>query len=233
MPTAHCLDPVSPAGEAARYAVLQRLGPALKHDLVVNLQAVAMMAEVMDARLDKGLPIPADLPQQVGRIHRIAREAVANSLKVAAWLTPPAADEGIALREGIEECLSLVRSNFGFRGFALRAEYDEARLEVAHAPLRLLLLAGLIRLSDESDEPAQLRVRAQLALGAAMLTLERVAAPGAIASGGEGLDYRRLTDKDVLALARDAAVDLRLAPGRIMLRLPRLVADSALKIAPL
>lgn len=235
MQAARSQDPASPAGEAARYAVLQRLGPALKHDLVVNLQAVAMMAEVVGARLDKGPPVPADLPQQVGRIHRMAREAVANSLKVAAWLTPPAADEGIGLREGIEECLSLVRSNFGFRGFSLRAqlEFDEAGLEVSHAPLRLLLLAGLIRLSDEADEAAELRVRAQVASGAATLTLERLAAPGAVASGGEGLGYRRLTDADVQALARDAAVDLNLAPGCIALRLPRLVANSALKIAPL
>jgi len=32
------------AAESARYGVLRRLAPSLKHDMVVNLQAVAMMA---------------------------------------------------------------------------------------------------------------------------------------------------------------------------------------------
>src|SRR3954469_17635163 len=47
------------SAEAARYGVLRRLAPALKHDMVVNLQAVAMMAEVMGAKLEKGTPSPA------------------------------------------------------------------------------------------------------------------------------------------------------------------------------
>ena len=84
MPPTAPQEPTDTAGEAARYAVLRRIGPALKHDLVVHLQAVAMMAEVLAARLDKGAPSPEDLQQQVGRIHRVAREAVAHSLNVAA-----------------------------------------------------------------------------------------------------------------------------------------------------
>src|SRR6478609_8649995 len=92
--------------EAARYGVLRRLGPALKHDMVVNLQAIAMMAEVMNARLDRGSPDPAEFQNSVSKLNRLARDAVANCLKVAAWLVP-GEDEGIKLREGVDECVAL------------------------------------------------------------------------------------------------------------------------------
>lgn len=47
------------SAESARYAVLRRIGPALRHDLVVHLQALAMMSEVLAARLDHR-PAPSD-----------------------------------------------------------------------------------------------------------------------------------------------------------------------------
>lgn len=226
------MDAADLAAEAARYAVLRRLGPALRHDLVVNLQAVAMMAEVLGARLEKGPPRPPDLQQQVGRIHRMVREAVGNSLKVAAWLTPPADDEGIGLREGVEECLALVRSNFGFRGFTLGAQVTDTSMEVSHARLRLLLLAGLICLSDESDEPAELAVRADVESGAARLILERRPLPGQAGQAAEDAGYRRLGPGDLRALAVQAAVDLQQQAGRIVMHLARLVPSTPLQIAP-
>src|SRR3954469_9119742 len=74
--------------EAARYSVLRRLAPALKHDMVVHLQAVAMLAEVLTARLERGTPSPADFEASIGKMNRLARDAVMTCLKVAAWISP-------------------------------------------------------------------------------------------------------------------------------------------------
>jgi len=74
--------------EAARYGVLRRLAPALKHDMVVNLQAISMMAEVLNAKLERGSPAPAEFHASIAKLNRLAREAVANCLKVASWLEP-------------------------------------------------------------------------------------------------------------------------------------------------
>src|SRR5436190_16770491 len=103
--------------EAARYGLLRRLGPVLKHDMVVNLQAISMMAEVLNARLERGTgtPAPADLQANIAKINRLARDAVAGCLKVAAWIEP-GEDQGVRLREGVDECLALLASNFTFRG---------------------------------------------------------------------------------------------------------------------
>ncbi len=223
------------AAEAARYTVLRRLGPAFKHDLVVNLQALVMMTEVLGARLERGAggDALADLQQQVARIHRVARDAVAGSLKVAAWLVPADEDEGIPLQAGIDEGLALVQSNFGFRGIALRAHPGGARIEVPRALLRLLLPAALLHRGDESRGPCALDVRGMAEGGAGLLSIEREPAAGDVQAAPDDLGYRAVSDADLQALAREASVPLRLAPGRVELRLPRLVATSPLRIAPL
>ncbi len=234
MPATAPQEPTDTDGEAARYAVLRRIGPALKHDLVVNLQAVAMMAEVLAARLDKGTPSPEDLQQQVGRIHRVAREAVANSLKVAAWVAP-GEEEGVPLGEGVDEAVALVRSHFGFRGFAVRVELPPAALEVSRPLLRELLVAGLVHLSDLADDPAEMVVRGQVQGDGAVLVLTREALPEVAdpETVGEALGYRRLQAADVQALARQAGVDLQALGARgLALRIPRLVATRPLGVAP-
>jgi hypothetical protein len=82
--------------EAARYGVLRRLAPALKHDMVVNLQAISMMAEVLNAKLERGSPAPAEFHASIAKLNRLARDAVANCLKVASWIEP-GEDEGVRL----------------------------------------------------------------------------------------------------------------------------------------
>src|SRR5438067_3088764 len=116
--------------EAARYGVLRRLGPALKHDMVVNLQAIAMLAEVLNAKLDRGSPDPAEFHASITKLNRLAREAVASCLKVAAWLEP-GEDEGIKLSDGVAECLHLLASNFNFRGFLVESDCPETALQVS------------------------------------------------------------------------------------------------------
>ncbi|MEO5672332.1 MAG: hypothetical protein ABIR26_16725, partial [Ramlibacter sp.] len=84
--------------EGARYAVLRRLGPVLKHDMVVNLQAISMMAEVLHARIERAAPSPADFKDNIARLNRLAREAVASCLKVSAWIEP-GEDKAMRLRD--------------------------------------------------------------------------------------------------------------------------------------
>lgn len=162
-------DGLPAEAEAARYALLRRLGPALRHDLVVHLQALAMMAEVLGARLERD-PQDSSLPQQLGRMHLLARDAVAGALQVAGWLLPPE-DDAIDLRDGLEESLGLVRSSLGFRGLQLQADLPEAGLAVSRDRLRHLLLGGLLHLSDLGGPAGTLRVQARADAAGARLRL--------------------------------------------------------------
>ena len=217
--------------EAARYGVLRRLGPALKHDMVVNLQAIAMMAEVMNAKLDRGSPDPAEFHSSVAKLNRLAREAVASCLKVAAWIEP-GEDEGVKLCDGIAECVGLLASNFNFRGFQVQVECNDANLQVSRVVLRNLLIAALITLTDAAGGPCRVDVAAE-ADGQVGQVSVRI---GPRDDDFEGLPfeptYRHLDWADVQALASAEGVDLVRGDDRIELRLPRHRATAPLQIAP-
>jgi hypothetical protein len=217
--------------ESARYGVLRRLGPALKHDMVVNLQAIAMMAEVLNARLDRGAPDPADFHASIAKLNRLARDAVASCLKVAAWIEP-GEDEVIRLPDGIDECMALLASNFNFRGFLVTRDVPDTSFQVSRVALRNLLIASLIALTDGAGGPCHVHVGVQLAGHTAEVHV-RISPRE---DDGEGLpfepSYRQLEWADVQALAQAEGVQLDCTADEIVLRMPRAMANAPLQIAP-
>lgn len=234
MPPMHANAPPGQAREAARYAVLQRIGPALRHDLVVNLQALGMLTDVVANRLERGLPPLADLQHQLARIQRTTRDAIAQSLRVAAWLVPPE-DDSVDLRTSLQECLALVRSGLEHRGFSLQVDWPAAGFEVSGTLVRPLLLAALFHLSDQARAPSELQVNGRAQANQATLTLACPAANGNGACEAMDLDlpYRPLAALDVQALAVSGSADLRVQAGQIDIRLARLVPTTPLQIAPI
>ncbi len=221
--------------EAARYGVLRRLAPALKHDMVVHLQAIAMLAEVLTARLERGTPAPADFEASISKMNRLAREAVLTCLKVAAWIAP-SEEETIHLREGVDDCVALLRSGFNFRGCGIDNRVPDSDFEVSRVALRYLVPAALIALADEMQGPGELLLTAEVAGGTAVFTGRCTPHPP---EDGAGIDaiaslpaYRAIDWADVEALAAAEQVELLRAPGEVVLRLPRMVATGPLQIAP-
>lgn len=218
--------------EAARYGVLRRLAPALKHDMVVHLQAVAMMAEVLNARLDKGTPDPADLHKRVSQINRLAREAVMACLKVTDWIQPNA-DETVRLSDGVAECVALQQSSLNFRGFLVRNEVPESEFEVSRVALRNLLAASLVSLTDDSPGPCVALIQAEISSGYARLSVRRQPREDTAASVMADLvSLRQLDWADVQALAACEGVELIRSDEVTTMLLPRLVPSSPLQIAP-
>ena len=217
--------------EAARYSVLRRLAPALKHDMVVNLQAVAMMAEVLNARLERGLTNPNEFQKSVSKINRLAREAVMTCLDVAAWIEP-GEDEGIRLRDGVDECVGLLAGNFNFRGFSIANDVADVEFEVSREALRNLLSAALITLTDAASAPAEVMITAEVTAGFAVLTVRceaREVDPDALPFA---VSYRELDWSDVQALAVAESVELFRTADQIVMRIPRSVATTPLQIVP-
>lgn len=230
--TAPSARPPRSGAEAARYSVLRRLAPALKHDMVVDLQAVAMMAEVLNARLERGLDSPAELQKSVSKINRLARDAVLTCLDVAAWIEP-GEEAGIRLREGVEECVALLAGNFNFRGFSIANEVEAVEFEVSREALRNLLSAALITLTDAATAPSHVLVKAEVSAGSAVITVRCEAGAAAEADAapleviGRPLDWA-----DVQALAMAESVELFRTADQIVMRMARAVASTALQIVP-
>lgn len=220
--------------EAARYGVLRRIAPALKHDMVVNLQAVAMMAEVLNARLERGSPSPAEFEASISKMNRLAREGVAACLKVAAWISP-SEDETVRLHDGVDDCVDLLRSGFNFRGYGLANEVPPAEFEVSRVALRHLVAASLLSLADAAARPSDLVITAEISPGFAVLTIrctERADEAGVDAIASEP-GYRLLDWSDVQALALAEGIELFRTQDQIAMRIPRMLASGPLQIAPL
>jgi C4-dicarboxylate-specific signal transduction histidine kinase len=220
------------SAEAARYGVLRRLAPALKHDMVVNLQAVAMMAEVLNARLDRGTPTPADFQKNISDINRLARDAVKTCLKVVTWMSPTD-DMGVQLRDGVDECVNLMQSSFNFRGFTIASEVNQEDFEVSLVALRNLLAASLLTVADAAEVPGTVLVTADLTPESAQLTVRCIAGDKPRDEMTPEVPYRQMEWADVQALAQAESVDLVRGADQIVMRLPRQRANSALQIAPL
>lgn len=217
--------------EAARYAVLRRMGPKLKHDMVVNLQAISMMAEVLNARLERASPAPADFQASISKLNRLARDAVASCIKVAAWFEP-GEDEGVRLSQGIDECLALLASNFNFRGFQVTRDVAESDFPVWSVALRNLLVASLVALTDSVPGPCDVRVKAEVRSNFAEISVRVTALEASPDALFVEPAYRHLEWADVQALAVAEGVELVRSADQIVMRMPRAVATAPLQIAP-
>ncbi|MBI2771485.1 MAG: hypothetical protein HYX47_17810 [Burkholderiales bacterium] len=218
--------------DSVRYNLLRRLAPALKHDMLVNLQAVAMMADVLVAKLERGEQDPAALQKGISRINRLVRDAVATNLKVASWLEP-GEDEGIGLTAGVQDCVSLLAASFNFRALHLANNVPPLKFDVSRFALRNLLAAALFLIADEVQGPADISIVAELSGSQATLQLHVTRRDGPFELDHElpaGFRSRLLEWDDVKMLAEAESVQLRRAGHDVRLVLPRVRAMRPLKM---
>ena len=208
----------SPAAEAARYALLRRLAPSMRHHLVVNLQPIGMIYEVMERRLRAPQPDLAHVQESATKINTFARAALASCLDVVGWLAP---DEtvGIGLHEGARECASLLATSLSFRGYALRNEVGDIQRQVRRSALRSLLTATLIHATDHLKPPADLLLGAEEQDGGVEITVATRPTEGDKGFANEP-NYRKIEWHDLQALAAAEGVQLAREGSRITLRLP-------------
>ena len=205
--------------EAARYALLRRLAPSMRHHLVVNLQPIGMVYEVMDRRLRAPEPDLAEVRESAHKINGFARAALNSCLDVVTWLAPEE-EKLISASEGVRECLGLIATSLAFRGFALREEVPAIPAEVRRSAIRNVLTAAMIHTADENQPPADIVLNAQPTPAALVLALTLRPAQGDPGFSTEA-GYRRLDWCDVEALAEAESVELkREGRQRVQLAIP-------------
>jgi hypothetical protein len=206
------------AVEAARYALLRRLAPSMRHHLVVNLQPIGMVYEIMDRRLRAPEPNLADVHEGAQKINSYARAALASCIDVVTWLSP---DDGVltTAADGVRECLALVATSFTFRGFALRSDVGEVEGRVERSAFRNVVTGALVHVSDEHAPPAEIVMAAQAAPAGLEMTITARRTQGE-AGFATAPSYRPLTQGDLEALARADGVQIRREGPTLHLMLP-------------
>ena len=204
--------------DAARYALLRRLAPALRHGMVGPLHPIELIVEAIDRRLKAAVPDLANIRENLGKIKNLSRSAVHSCTNLTGWLAP---EDGAVtmLGEGIDECLALLKTDFSMRGFEVRNEAREIGVDVSRAALRNVLTASLITATDTAPGPADLVLTAELSQGHAVLSILVRPADG-VAGFGDAAPYRRLEWRDVGVLAQAESVDLLHQGDRVSMRYP-------------
>lgn len=199
--------------EAARYALLRRLAPALRHGMVGGLHPIELIAAAVERRLQAAVPDLANASESLGKIKNLSRSAVLCCTNLIGWLAP---EEGAVtmLGEGIDECMALLKADFDMRGFAIRNEACEIGVDVSCTALRNVLTASLIAATDAASQPADLVLTADLSQGHALVSI-LVRAADRDAGFADAAPYRGLEWSDVGALAQSESVHLSREGDRI------------------
>lgn len=212
-------DPSRVTAEGARYALLRRLAPALRHEAVAPLQPIAMAASLLERRLRDPAP---DLPlvqETATRLKDYSRAAVQSCLDLIEWLAPEAR-EGQPLPDTVRDTLDLLRGSLLFRGFTLRDDMAGSRDRVQPGGLRYVLPACLLWLTDSAGSPAEVTLRAQPVGPHVRLMLDLQ--PG---EGSPGVQdppaYRPLREDEVRALAHEEGIVIDRQGDTVSLTLAR------------
>lgn len=216
----------SPQAEAARYALIRRLAPSMRHHLVVNLQPIGMIYEVMERRLRAPTPDLAHVQDSAGKINGFAKAALASSLDVIGWLAPDDTAT-TTLEEVVRECAALLATSLSFRGYALRNQVSAQPGAIRRSGARTLLTATLIHCTDHLPAPADLVITGDAGDSGAQLTIEVRHTEGGHPFGSEP-NYRKLAwvDLHALALADGIGVETN-GTQAVRLRLPWAPAAAA------
>ena len=205
--------------DGARYALLRRLAPALRHEAVAALQPIAMATGILERRLHDPAPNLTQVQDTATRLAGYSRSAVQSCLDLIEWIAP-GSGRSVSVQAVVRSTLDLVRGNLSLRGFTLREELHGADSLVRHAGLRYVLPACLLWLTDSAGSPAEVTLRAQNAEHTLHLVLALQPTTGA-AGAEEHPAYRPLRQSEVTALAQDAGIALHHQGDTLSLALTR------------
>lgn len=202
--------------EAARYALLRRVAPTLRHHMAGEFQPLGMMAALLERRVQKNEL--AGVQEQCAGLGQMSRQAAAHCMDLMNWVAPRGPST-LALEAGLAQCVHVLATSLRFRGFALHHISGDVQAQVDGPALRSVLAAALLYLSDSSPEPADLRLQA-MRVGAQQVQVRITLTPAERTSQPDHTaDYRPLQWADVCALARAEAVELQHGPDGITLQL--------------
>ena len=102
------------SAESARYALLRRLQPAMRHQMAGGFQPVTMLAAIIEKRLLAAMPDMAALARTSGEVRALSTAATRLSLNLMGWIgSDPAAK--VPLDTGVLDALHLVATELSIR----------------------------------------------------------------------------------------------------------------------
>ncbi|MDB5884182.1 MAG: hypothetical protein JWR74_353 [Polaromonas sp.] len=204
--------------EAARYALMRRLLPAIRHNIAGSLQPIGMMSAMLERRIQSLTPDLVQVAKNTQALTALSREAAATAKNLMTWLAP-VDNELIPVNSAVDESFSLMATELSFRGFTLDNQAVDSLARLPKGMLRSVFTASLIALTDMADQPSAVVVTAHDEANG--IRLKITVEP----SGSDDLatlairipTYRALLWDDVQALADVEGVQLEMAADGVLL----------------
>lgn len=212
-------DTPATSHEAARFAVLRRIGSAIRHQIAGSLQPMTMMASLLERRLQADAPNLDALRRNAMEMNGLSRSASSECVALMSWIVPHDGDV-VAVDQGVEDCVHLLVTELSFRGFSVINATQGHDGRVARQTVRTLVPAALLALTDRATQQASVTLSARSSPERVTLLLTVTPLEGAPPPGRPN-GYRALTWQDVLALAQDEGAAARYRDNVVELDLER------------
>ena len=215
------------SAEAARYALLRRLAPAMRHDMAGGFQPIIMLATIVEKRLLSASPDFSTLVENSHEMRTLAIAATRSNLDLMGWMALDN-DARVGLGQGIRDAMHLLATELSFRGFKFVNQTEGVTTEVGRDHLRGVFVAALLALTDAAAaSTAKILLTAARDGQDVLVSISMTdvgAASGAIAPHEEFLiglaAYRKIDWDDVQAIADADGLSVIYETGSVMLRLP-------------
>ena len=202
--------------EAARYALLRRLAPALRHNMAGSLQPVNMMSAMLEKRLQNPVPDLPALAKNSATLNTLSRGAAASCMALMAWFAPND-HEQVVFDICLEHALGLVNTELSFKGLMVINETAGVKAQLPRSVVCNVVMTALIAMADVAVAPSNMVLTAEQRGDELLITIAVVATQGETMSGSM-TRYRGLQWDDVQALAEADSVHLTRSATQTELR---------------
>ena len=215
--------------EAASYAVLRRIAPALRHDVAGFMQPVGMLVTVLQRRLQMPEPDLQAIAKNVTSVSTLAKEATTGCMNAMDW-TASRDDACVSFPAGVDEVVRLLALELSGRGLsathAMPADMPANKTRVPRRFFRSVLVGALLAWCDQKPGAGVLRISGSSDANEAELKLQ-FEADGTALPPDAGSPQRRIDWNDVEALARACSATLSMGGDWLRLRLRHSSGDAA------
>lgn len=212
--------------EAARYAVLARLMPVLRHDVAGALQPIRTLLLVLERRVQRAEPDLEAIAKAVASVSTLTKQATIDCMSALGWMASPE-DVHVSLRSSVDEATQLLALELSVNSLSLVNGIADDSATAPQSFLRSVFMGALLAFCDhcvargtlqvtfdaaaaDSPQPDRLQLR--------MLPDETGKTPSSLEGGRK---YRTIGWPDVAAMAHACGVQMARGDAWVTLDLPK------------
>ena len=212
--------------DAARYAVLCRIMPVLRHDVAGSMQPVRMLLMVLERRVQIADPDMEAIAKSVASMSTLTKQATVDMMSALGWMASNE-DIPVSLRSSVDEASKLLALELSTNALALVNGIADDAATASQSFLRSVFMGAVLAFCDQrvsggtlqvtfdaatrgSQQPDQLQLR--------MLPDDAGKSPAPL---DDGRKCRAIGWPDVQAMAQSCGVQMARGDGWLTLDLPK------------